>query len=106
MSDIEQVTHIIFTNFDIAFIVSINVLTYSIIKIVDYFNGTKKVSCGLKRLILLICTIVLAIIYKLLTDIDNYILLNSSICAPVIYSWIIKPIITKIGVGYKTDNKK
>lgn len=105
MSDIEQVIHIIFTNFDIAYIVSINVLTYSIIKIVDYFNGKKKVPCGLKRLILLICTIVLAIIYKLSTDITNYVLLNSSICAPVIYSWIIKPIIEKIGVGYKKEKE-
>ena len=106
MNETQELIQVIFNNFDIAYIFSINVLTYSIIKIVDYFNGPRKVACGIKRLILLICTIVLAIIYKLLTDIDNYVLLNSSICAPIIYSWIIKPIITKIGVGYKTDNKK
>ncbi len=96
-----EIINIITDNFDIAYILSINVLTYSIIKIIDYFNGTKKVVCGIKRLILLICTIVLAIVYKCYTDIDFYILLNSSICAPVIYSWVIKPIIQKIGIGYK-----
>ena len=101
----EKLIDIIFTNFDIAYILSINVLTYSIIKIVDYFNGSKKVACGIKRLILLICTLVCAIVYKLLVDIDNYVLLNSSICAPIIYSWLIKPILSQIGIGYKTDKK-
>lgn len=103
MEEIRNIINILFNNFDLAFILSINVLTYSIIKIIDYFNGTKKVSCILKRIILLICTIVLAIIYKVSTDITNYVLLNSSICAPVIYSWFIKPIIKKIGIGYKTN---
>lgn len=98
-----EIINIITDNFDIAYILSINVLTYSIIKIIDYFNGTKKVACGIKRLILLICTIILAIVYKFCTDIDSYVLLNSSICAPVIYSWIIKPIIKKIGIGYKIN---
>lgn len=99
----EQLIDIIFNSFDIPFILSINVLTYSIIKIVDYFNGTRKVACGIKRLILVICSIVLGIIYKFSTDIDNKVLINSVICAPVIYSWIIKPIIDKIGIGYKKD---
>ena len=90
-------------NFDLAFILSINVLTYSVIKIIDYFNGTKKVACGIKRLILVICAILLGIVYKFTTEIDNKVLINSIICAPIIYSWIIKPILKKIGVGYKTD---
>lgn len=92
---------IIFENFDIPYILSIIILTYMVIKFIDYFNGDKKVSCLLKRIILLSCTFILAIAYKLFTDIDNYILINSSICAPVIYSWVIKPIVEKIGVGYK-----
>lgn len=101
MNEIEQLISIIFNNFNIPYIISINIFTYTIIKIVDYFNGQKKVSCGLKRVILLICTIVLAILYKLLTNIENEVLLNSSISAPVIYSWAIKPIVEKFGVGYK-----
>lgn len=99
----EDIFKIILNNFDIAYIISVNVLVYAVIKIFDYLNGTKKVPLRVKRIITLICTIILAIIYKLFTDIDNYVLLNSSICAPVIYSWIIKPIIKKIGLGYKTD---
>ena len=98
-----EIFEIVLNNFDVAYIISVNVLVYVVIKIVDYLNGAKKVPLGLKRIITLVCTIILAVIYKLLTDIDNYILLNSSICAPVIYSWIIKPILKKIGVGYKTD---
>lgn len=92
---------ILVDNFDLAFILSINVFTYSVIKIIDYFNGTKKVACGIKRLIFVICAILLGIVYKFTTEIDNKVLINSIICAPVIYSWIIKPIIDKVGVGYK-----
>lgn len=99
----EEVINVLIDNFDLAFILSINVLTYSIIKIIDYFNGTKKVACGIKRLILVICSILLGIVYKFTTEIDNKVLINSIICAPVIYSWIIKPIIDKVGVGYKNS---
>ena len=98
-----NIIQILVDNFDLAFILSINVLTYSVIKIIDYFNGTKKVACGIKRLILVICAILLGIVYKFTTKIDNKVLINSIICAPVIYSWIIKPIIEKIGVGYKKN---
>lgn len=98
-----NIIQILVDNFDLAFILSINVLTYSVIKIIDYFNGTKKVACGIKRLILVICAILLGIVYKFTTEIDNKVLINSIICAPIIYSWIIKPILKKIGVGYKTD---
>lgn len=103
MEEIRNVINILVNNFDLAFILSINVLTYSIIKIIDYFNGTKKVACGIKRLILIICAILLGIIYKFTTEIDNKVLINSIICAPVIYSWIIKPIINKAGIGYKKN---
>ena len=95
----------IINNFNFAYMLSINILTYLIIKIIDYFNKDKQVSLIIKRIILISCTIVLAIIYKLFTNIDNEILLNSTIAAPVFYSWVIKPIIDKYKLGYnKTNN--
>lgn len=97
----EQIINLIIENFNFAYMLSINILTYMIIKTIDYFNKDKQVSLLIKRLILIVCTIVLAIIYKLFTNIDNEILLNSTIAAPVFYSWILKPIITKYNIGYK-----
>lgn len=91
-------------NFNFAYMLSINILTYLIIKTIDYFNKDKQVSLIIKRIILILCTIVLAIIYKLFTNIDNEILLNSTIAAPVFYSWVIKPIIDKYKLGYNKIN--
>lgn len=91
----------IINNFNFAYMLSINILTYMLIKTLDYFNKDKQVSLFIKRLILVLSTIILAIVYKIFTDINNEILLNSTIAAPVFYSWILKPIITKYNIGYK-----
>lgn len=91
----------IINNFNFAYMLSINILTYMLIKTLDYFNKDKQVSLFIKRLILVLSTIILAIVYKIFTDINNEILLNSTIAAPVFYSWILKPIITKYNMGYK-----
>lgn len=88
-------------NFNFAYMLSINILTYMLIKTLDYFNKDKQVSLFIKRLILVLSTIILAIVYKIFTDINNEILLNSTIAAPVFYSWVIKPILEKYNINYK-----
>lgn len=93
----------IINNFNFAYMLSINILTYMLIKTLDYFNKDKQVSLFIKRLILVLSTIILAIVYKIFTDINNEILLNSTIAAPVFYSWVLKPIITKYNIGYKKE---
>lgn len=96
----EQIYNILINNFDIAYMLSINILTYIIIKIIDYLNGEKKLKLIYKRLVLIITTIICCIIYKFTTEIDTYILINSTIAAPVFYSWIMKPIIKKLKIQY------
>ena len=92
-------------NFDFSFMITANILTYFVIKIIDYFNGDKSVPTYLKRLVLVLAVIALAIIYYLTGYNNNIILLNSAIAAPVFYSWIIKPALVKFNIGYKTSNK-
>lgn len=42
-------------------------------------------------------------IYKY-NDYDDVLkLINSSIAAPVIWTWVLKPIINKLKIGYKKD---
>lgn len=93
----------VINNFDIAYMLSINILTYLVIKVIDYFNKYEKVKLIIKRLVLIICTIICCVVYKFFTNIDTQILINSTIAAPVFYSWIMKPFLQRINIGYRRD---
>ena len=101
MEQINKIIDILLNNFDIAYMLCVNILTYGLIKIIDTINKEQKVKLIIKRICLIVCTIVCCIIYKLTTQIENIILINSTIAAPVFYSWVIKPILTKYKIGYK-----
>lgn len=91
----------ILSNFDFGFMFIVNVLTYIIIKTIDYFNGDNKVPTWQKRCVLVISIFTMAIIY-IASGYDNTIMLvNSAVLAPVFWSWVVSPILKKLGVGYK-----
>ena len=91
----------ILSNFDFGFMFIVNVLTYIIIKVIDYFNGDNKVPTWQKRCVLVISIVTMAGIY-IAAGYDNAIMLvNSAILAPVFWSWAVSPILKKFGVGYK-----
>lgn len=94
----------ILSNFDFGFMFIVNVLTYIIIKVIDYFNGDNKVPTWQKRCILIISIFTMVMIY-IASGYDNTIMLvNSAILAPVFWSWVVSPILKKFGVGYKDIN--
>lgn len=94
----------ILNNFDFGFMFIVNVLTYIIIKVIDYFNGDEEVPTFHKRCILVVSIITIIGIY-VTVGYDNIIMLvNSSILAPVFWSWIVSPILKKFKVGYKDIN--
>ena len=91
----------ILSNFDFGFMFIVNVLTYIIIKVIDYFNGDNKVLTWQKRCVLVISIFTMAMIY-IASGYDNTIMLvNSAVLAPVFWSWVVSPILKKLGVGYK-----
>lgn len=91
----------ILSNFDFGFMFIVNVLTYIIIKAIDYFNGDNKVPTWQKRCVLVISIAAMIGIY-IAAGYDNTIMLvNSAILAPVFWSWVVSPILKKLGVGYK-----
>lgn len=94
----------VFDSFDIIYILMINIVTYFLIKTADYFNGNKKVPVLTKRIFLVLATIIMFCIYKYNNYDDALKLINSSISAPVIWTWILKPIINKLKIGYKQDS--
>lgn len=98
---IDKIFNQIINNFDFAYIVIINILTYIIIKFIDIINKDKIVSIIIKRLCLLFSIIIITIIYISIGYNNKIILVNSAICSPVFYSWIIRPILIKFNIGYK-----
>lgn len=91
----------ILSNFDFGFMFIVNVLTYIIIKVIDYFNGDNKVPTWQKRCVLVINIAAMIGIY-ITAGYDNTIMLvNSAILAPVFWSWVVSPILKKLGIGYK-----
>ena len=82
----------ILNNFDFGFMFIVNVLTYIVIKVIDYFNGDNKVPTWQKRCILIISIFTMAMIY-IASGYDNAIMLvNSAVLAPVFWSWVVSPI--------------
>jgi hypothetical protein len=102
---IQELGSFILNNFDFGFVISVNIITYAIIKIIE--NITKK---KLKRIFKIIATIIVTIgfdfIFIKYTEIDKQILLNSSILAPVAWDWVIKPICKLIKIDYKNLDKE
>lgn len=99
-SIIEQIIN----NFDFAYMFAINALTYIIIKIIDEINGDKVINTWTKRLILLAVIVVITIFYSF-TGYERWtVLINSACVTPVAWSWIFRPIVTKLRINYKKEN--
>ena len=93
----------IISSFDFAYCISVNVLTYLIIKLIDSLNGNITVSTWSKRIVLLVVIISTGVLYNKI-GCDNKILLNSAILSPVFWSWVIKPICKYFKIDYKDIN--
>lgn len=97
----EQIFSKLIANFDFGYMFVINVFTYIIIKIIDYFNGNKTVSVLIKRICLICAIIMITAIYLIIGYDNKLILVNSAIVAPIAWSWIFRPILNKYNLGYK-----
>lgn len=91
-------------SFDFTFCIIVNILTYLFIKASNDIKLNIKSPTWTKRIIFLIVSIIVAIVYYLIGS-DSKVLFNSIILAPVSWSWIFKPICVKLNIDYKKDNK-
>lgn len=97
---LEDIINRIFENFDFSYMLVINILTYIMIKVIDYANGEKILSTLMKR-VCLCCSILLVSIIYWAIGYENYTcLVNSAIASPVFYSWCLKPILKHYKIGY------
>lgn len=99
MEFINQIVTAIIESFDFGYCISVNLLTYFIIKSVEEAKAGKRVTTWQKRLCLIISIITLTAVYSVI-ETPTKILVNSTILAPVSWSWIFKPIIDKFNLGY------
>lgn len=102
MEFITQIINQIIESFDFGYCVAVNILTYLIINIVDSINGDHAITTWQKRIILVFVIVCLSITYYSIGS-DIKTIINSSILAPVFWSWICKPICDKLGIGYRKD---
>lgn len=101
MEYIDIIVKQIIGNFDFSFMVTINIFTYIMVKFITLVRAPKKVNTWQKRAVLVVGTILFGAAYKLVGYENNIILINSAIAAPVIWDWVLRPILTKFGLNYK-----
>lgn len=104
MEIINQVIQQVITSFDFTYCVIVNALTYVLVTVLIYLcqgNVTRTI----KKLVLLFSIVIVSTIYYAI-GVDTKLIINSSILAPISWTWIIKPILSKLGYDYKDiDNR-
>ena len=105
MEYISQIINTTIESFDFSFCISVNILTYFIIKLIDELNGSHKVATWTKRCVMLIVVICISIAYYIIGS-NPKLIINSAILAPVFWSWIGKPICNKLNIDYRKDDNK
>ena len=98
---IDNIINGLISQFDFAYMLGINIITYIFVQIWDNVNGEKLLTTWQKRLMMLLATVISLISYKICHYNNDIILFNSTIAAPVFWSWVLKPILDKFGIGYK-----
>lgn len=98
---IDNIINGLIAQFDFAFMFGINISTYVFIQVWDALNGDRLLTTWQKRLMMLLATIITLIAYKLCHYENNIVLFNSTVAAPVFWSWFLKPVLSKFGIGYK-----
>lgn len=104
MNYLDTIINQILSNFDFAYMLCCNILCFAMIKFHDELNGNKKVPTWNKRLYLIISIIVLSVVYYNIGEVKITVLVNSSILAPVFWSWLAAPMLRKFGINYKQAN--
>lgn len=96
----DTILNTLLENFDLSYCVIVNIATYIIIRGVDEINGNKDVTTWQKRIVLLIVIAIVAVVYYVV-GVSPKLIINSSVLAPVSWSWVFKPICKKLGIDYK-----
>ena len=104
MEIINQIIQQVINSFDFTYCVVVNALTYILVTVLIYLCQSN-VTRTIRKLVLPFSIVVVSTIYYAI-GVDAKLIINSSILAPISWTWIIKPILSKLGYDYKDiDNK-
>lgn len=97
----EQIIYNLVNNFDFAYMLVINILTYFINK----YTPIVKFGTWPKRIVFIAIMLLITAIYYFAGYTNYIILINSAIAAPVAWSWVFKPILNKLKLDYKSNTE-
>lgn len=101
MEILNKIVDALISNFDFAFMLSVNVLTFIIIKLIDEGNKQKKVPTWTKRIVAVVVGAGLAVFFYFVSKTELPILIYSFILSLVSWDFIFSPIVKIIKKGYK-----
>lgn len=98
--EIQSIIDIIINNFNFGLIISINALTYGIITIYNIISKKEAIKI-FKIIVTIFSIIILGFIYWKTESISKDTIISSCVSAPLIWDWILKPILNKFKLDYK-----
>ena len=98
------ITDNVLSNLDFGYMLSVNLLSYAMIKWADELNGPKPLSKTIKRLLSLLSGIIIgAVIYFITEEYSMIKLLYSFVLSLFSWDYIFRPMIKKFNIGYKKE---
>jgi predicted negative regulator of RcsB-dependent stress response len=96
---LETIGNQFFGLFDWGLVISINIMSYVIIKFWEEANGKKSVTSWQKDLVTILSCIILGVGYGFMGT-SWQVAVQSSIAASVLYAKVLKPILKKLKIQY------
>lgn len=94
----------ILSNISIPLILSVNIITFFVIKIVEEMNGKNVLDKVLKKFITFVVSVSLFAIFYFYKVSNLEILTVSVLFSPFTYQYIFKSILDKFGIGYRKED--
>lgn len=98
---LQTIVNTTINSFDFPYCIVVNIATYTVIQSIQEIKPNLCITTWLKRLIMFVVAIFCGIVYYQ-KGCDIKVIFNSIILAPVSWSWIFKPICSKLNIDYKS----
>lgn len=102
----EKIIDLILASIDISFMLSVNVATYLVIKVIDELNKEKEVTRWGKRVVTISTALIVALPLYFFDAIELKVLIYSFILSLISWDLVFRPIIKSLNVGYRNEKKE
>ena len=102
----EKVIDLILASIDITFMLTVNVLTYLVIKLIDEINKEKEVTKWGKRIVTLLTAASIALPFYYFGIIELKVLIYSFILSMISWDFVFRPIVKSLKAGYRNNKEE